>query len=393
MRDAAQAVRTLRTIHCLLQKLSPTMLRPDEGEDCERADEQVQEKTEPASKEARCSVGVQTEDDAGKRYDDGDVDAEGGTNSVPTQREIKGKAGTDGGADASSRCDETTDTGGMTRDDLRSMDGTRGRLCDDGSCLVPPSSSSSEVGKSRADWEHACGSGLCSRLAGEVGQAEQADGAEGPSAKAANNAEQGKRTEAAGKAAAETSRDVCNCCDAPCEQLRRCSRCQVATYCSQQCQRWDWEHHKTACNRIKKHRASPQVPEEVEYIPEAQCNAALELVWRTACWLAKYAPNMIARDLEDRVAAMCVGTVSIVVREWFVRADRGRPPRPSRGTGMEYERAVLKDDFWRLVESLEKWQRGSSRKGRAPQGEARQELDDIGAQCIGQAVEHWLEMR
>ena len=134
------------------------------------------------------------------------------------------------------------------------------------------------------------------------------------------------------------------------------------------------------------------MPEEVEYIPEAQCNAALELVWRTACWLAKYAPNMIARDLEDRVAAMCVRTVSIVVREWFGSADRGRPPRPSRGTGMEYERAVLKDDFWRLVESLEKRQRGSSRKGRAPQGEARQELDDIGAQCIGQAVEQWLEM-
>ena len=63
MRDTAQVVRTLRTIHCLLQKLSPTMLRPDEGEDCERADEQVQEKTEPASKEARCSVGVQTEDE------------------------------------------------------------------------------------------------------------------------------------------------------------------------------------------------------------------------------------------------------------------------------------------------------------------------------------------
>ena len=60
---------------------------------------------------------------------------------------------------------------------------------------------------------------------------------------------------------------------------------------------------------------------------------------------------------------------------------------------MEYERALLKDDFWRLVESLEKWQRGSSRKGRAGQGDARQELADIGAECIGQAVEQWLEMR
>ena len=390
MRDAAQVVRTLRTIHCLLQRLSPRMLRPDEREDCEQPDEQVHEQTEPASEGAGCSMGVQTEDDAGKAYGKGfavDVEKSSQTEHQPqayskgshvdvvrsSQQEHQPQAYSKGShvdvvrssqqehhpqADSkefpveavrSSKkehqsqphckgsCDETTDTGGRTREDLRSMESTQGRLSEDGSCLVPPSSAPS--------------------------------------------------------AAEEGSREVCNCCDSTCGEVWRCSRCQVTTYCSQQCQRWDWEEHKTACNRIKKHRASPSGPKGVRYIPDELYDEALGLVLRTAAWLSKYAARMMERDLENRVATMCIGTVSIAVREWFEKPDRGRNPSPMRGVGMEYERAVLKDDFWRLVENLERWQRGSSRKKRTSCEDARQQLDDIGAKCIGEAVVRWVEIK
>jgi hypothetical protein len=33
----------------------------------------------------------------------------------------------------------------------------------------------------------------------------------------------------------------------PCTQMKKCSRCRASTYCSVDCQRQDWVHHKTSC--------------------------------------------------------------------------------------------------------------------------------------------------
>ncbi|KAF7352396.1 MYND-type domain-containing protein [Mycena venus] len=44
------------------------------------------------------------------------------------------------------------------------------------------------------------------------------------------------------------SKDRCYCCDGPGNpELRKCSRCQLARYCSSECQRLDWKKHKKMC--------------------------------------------------------------------------------------------------------------------------------------------------
>lgn len=40
--------------------------------------------------------------------------------------------------------------------------------------------------------------------------------------------------------------DVCKTV-LPCTQMKKCSRCRASTYCSVDCQRRDWVHHKTSC--------------------------------------------------------------------------------------------------------------------------------------------------
>ena len=36
------------------------------------------------------------------------------------------------------------------------------------------------------------------------------------------------------------------------EDLKRCSRCQFTRYCSEQCQRKDWDFHRFACSVVAK---------------------------------------------------------------------------------------------------------------------------------------------
>lgn len=47
-------------------------------------------------------------------------------------------------------------------------------------------------------------------------------------------------------------REVCNNCGKNDEKNQRCARCRKAYYCSIQCQRTHWVHHKVMCNSIKK---------------------------------------------------------------------------------------------------------------------------------------------
>jgi len=45
--------------------------------------------------------------------------------------------------------------------------------------------------------------------------------------------------------------DICaNCLES--ENLKTCTRCRIAKYCSAQCQKEDFPDHKKACKRIKK---------------------------------------------------------------------------------------------------------------------------------------------
>ena len=48
---------------------------------------------------------------------------------------------------------------------------------------------------------------------------------------------------------------VCSNCKQPPkkgEDLKRCSRCQFTRYCSEQCQRKDWDFHRFACSVVAK---------------------------------------------------------------------------------------------------------------------------------------------
>ena len=48
---------------------------------------------------------------------------------------------------------------------------------------------------------------------------------------------------------------VCSNCKHPPkkgEDLKRCSRCQFTRYCSEQCQRKDWDFHRFSCSVVAK---------------------------------------------------------------------------------------------------------------------------------------------
>ena len=43
----------------------------------------------------------------------------------------------------------------------------------------------------------------------------------------------------------------CRGCGKPTEQLKLCSRCQMAAYCSPECQRAHWPIHKRECRKLE----------------------------------------------------------------------------------------------------------------------------------------------
>ena len=48
---------------------------------------------------------------------------------------------------------------------------------------------------------------------------------------------------------------VCSICKHPLkkgEDLKRCSRCHITRYCSEQCQKKDWDFHRYACSVVAK---------------------------------------------------------------------------------------------------------------------------------------------
>lgn len=62
--------------------------------------------------------------------------------------------------------------------------------------------------------------------------------------------------------------DMCKNCMEPCATTLRCSVCKVATYCSRNCQREDWNFHKRNCKKpLPKAEASNYKPES--YRPKA----------------------------------------------------------------------------------------------------------------------------
>jgi hypothetical protein len=55
-----------------------------------------------------------------------------------------------------------------------------------------------------------------------------------------------EREERREKKAKRVSCDMCGC-KFPYTKMKKCSRCRQATYCSVECQRTDWERHKSSC--------------------------------------------------------------------------------------------------------------------------------------------------
>jgi len=44
---------------------------------------------------------------------------------------------------------------------------------------------------------------------------------------------------------------ICHTCKKSSKQMKKCSDCKVAYYCSEKCQKEDWKSHKTECRRLK----------------------------------------------------------------------------------------------------------------------------------------------
>ena len=44
---------------------------------------------------------------------------------------------------------------------------------------------------------------------------------------------------------------ICAACLKPCNGKKRCSNCKSVKYCTRDCQKKDWSHHKPSCNRLK----------------------------------------------------------------------------------------------------------------------------------------------
>ena len=56
------------------------------------------------------------------------------------------------------------------------------------------------------------------------------------------------------------ARDACDACGKTVAELKRCSRCRAAAYCSTACQRTAWPRHKDHCRRAPKAAPAPAAP-------------------------------------------------------------------------------------------------------------------------------------
>jgi len=67
---------------------------------------------------------------------------------------------------------------------------------------------------------------------------------------------------------------VCNNCSTPIIQLRRCSVCKKAVYCSIACQKEDWRFHKRICKKPVE-AAEPNLPQQSQKDAQAQLEAEM----------------------------------------------------------------------------------------------------------------------
>ena len=58
----------------------------------------------------------------------------------------------------------------------------------------------------------------------------------------------------------QNARDACDACGKTVAELKRCSRCRAAAYCSTACQRTAWPRHKDHCRRAPKAAPAPAAP-------------------------------------------------------------------------------------------------------------------------------------
>lgn len=67
-----------------------------------------------------------------------------------------------------------------------------------------------------------------------------------------------------------TKRVQCDTCHEkfPYTKMKKCSRCRAATYCSQECQRNDWERHKTDCAKEQQKQKQEQEQQERGSLPK-----------------------------------------------------------------------------------------------------------------------------
>jgi len=49
----------------------------------------------------------------------------------------------------------------------------------------------------------------------------------------------------------EKYKDVCLACGKKAENMKRCSGCKVSNYCSRECQKNNWNNHKSICEKLK----------------------------------------------------------------------------------------------------------------------------------------------
>ena len=69
--------------------------------------------------------------------------------------------------------------------------------------------------------------------------------------------------------------DVCDVCDQPAALI--CSKCQDAVYCSERCQSYNYEEHKTICKAIHEY-SDDSLDEEIAYFMEQPHHTDVALV-------------------------------------------------------------------------------------------------------------------
>ncbi|KAJ7682295.1 hypothetical protein DFH06DRAFT_1160769 [Mycena polygramma] len=115
---------------------------------------------------------------------------------------------------------------------------------------------------------------------------------------------------------------LCFSCDGPGSTqspLRKCSRCQIASYCSSECQRADWKRHKLICIDIKGDLEGRDIEKEVLKVFRKWSDAWRDplLIWGIfAADLANQEPDFLSKH------------------SYFVRLERrrhvGKQPAPAK---------------------------------------------------------------